>query len=400
MSRQDPHQEVAGSSQALTALLVFCPLATMLSVSAIISHASVQGGMGFGSRSSGGSMLMAPSSIRLVEVRWRVSQDPVVDIGGGSGADSDLFRVTGALRLDDGRIVVIDGGQRLMFFDQRGVWVQTVGRRGGGPGEFQGLEWIDVLQPDSLVVYDARLARASVFTEEGTFQRTISPSAPPGRSASPAFFGVLADGSFLARSRLRAAPLRGGAGLVRPNLMITHHDRSGAFLDSLFVVPGDEIAVIQGVLAQSPYARRTQFAVGPAEFYVATSDEFKITAYRPNGRVVRTVTRPYRAIPVTQADVRAVTPAGGLEIPAPSTFPVISSLLVDDAGRLWVNPFKKRSGDEVAVWSVFGASGELVADAEMPSRFSPTHIGDDLVVGVWLDSLDVEHVQVRTLLRP
>ena len=54
--------------------------------------------------------------------RYRVSDEPQLQIGSASDGESALYRVTAAVRLRDGRIVVANSGTReLKFFDSGGV---------------------------------------------------------------------------------------------------------------------------------------------------------------------------------------------------------------------------------------------------------------------------------------
>ena len=75
--------------------------------------------------------------------QWYLGSAPLIDIGGETGdPNSELYRVVGALRLDDGRIVIANGGShQLRFYDPSGGYVGAAGGRGDGPGEFQGIRW-------------------------------------------------------------------------------------------------------------------------------------------------------------------------------------------------------------------------------------------------------------------
>src|SRR5690606_18394752 len=63
---------------------------------------------------------------------WRIPDAPVVPIGAVEGeAHEQFFRITGILRLDDGRIVVADDGAReLRFYDAAGHFLSSAGRQG------------------------------------------------------------------------------------------------------------------------------------------------------------------------------------------------------------------------------------------------------------------------------
>ena len=74
---------------------------------------------------------------------------PEVTIGQLDGAEEYLFGSIRSIAVaDDGTIYVLDYyGQHVRVFDSLGVYVETLGRRGEGPGEFTSAEAIAVL-PD------------------------------------------------------------------------------------------------------------------------------------------------------------------------------------------------------------------------------------------------------------
>ena len=74
---------------------------------------------------------------------------PEVAIGGLDGPEEYLFGSIRSIAVaDDGTIYILDSqGQHVRVFDSLGVYVETLGRRGEGPGEFSEAEAIAVL-PD------------------------------------------------------------------------------------------------------------------------------------------------------------------------------------------------------------------------------------------------------------
>jgi hypothetical protein len=60
---------------------------------------------------------------------WSISADPTLSIGTLEGEEAyQLFRVSDAMRLDDGRIVVVNGGSNEMrVFDAAGVHLASWG---------------------------------------------------------------------------------------------------------------------------------------------------------------------------------------------------------------------------------------------------------------------------------
>lgn len=103
--------------------------------------------------------------------RWSLSEAPLLEIGVREGEEPyQLHRAQSAVRLDDGRIVVLNGGsQELRFFGPDGRFLFAVGREGEGPGELRYPTWLRKAGADSLLVWDQGMARVSFFNESGEF---------------------------------------------------------------------------------------------------------------------------------------------------------------------------------------------------------------------------------------
>lgn len=101
---------------------------------------------------------------------WRLSQEPILEIGVLEGEEAyQLFRVGGAVRLGDGRIVVANTGTRQMrVFGADGRFTQSFGGEGEGPGEFQWPSRIRKLGGDTLMVWDSEIQRITLMNGEGS----------------------------------------------------------------------------------------------------------------------------------------------------------------------------------------------------------------------------------------
>ena len=71
---------------------------------------------------------------------WEIGTQPTVSIGSVEGTEAfQLHRVDDALKLDDGRLVVANGGShQLLVFDEAGNYQTAWGQKGEGPGDFGG----------------------------------------------------------------------------------------------------------------------------------------------------------------------------------------------------------------------------------------------------------------------
>jgi hypothetical protein len=103
---------------------------------------------------------------------WVLSESPVLEIGVREGEEPyQLHRVRGSVRLEDGRIVVLNGGsQELRYYDSQGRFLKSVGAMGEGPAEFRDPAGLRRTSDGNLRVWDGSLMRLSIFGAEGAFQ--------------------------------------------------------------------------------------------------------------------------------------------------------------------------------------------------------------------------------------
>lgn len=100
---------------------------------------------------------------------FAIDPTPALEIGTSEGDPALEFnRMSGFRRLPDGRIVVADGATReLRWFAPDGRHLATLGRRGSGPGEFQGVVTLLPWAGDSLAAFDANLRRVTTLSHGG-----------------------------------------------------------------------------------------------------------------------------------------------------------------------------------------------------------------------------------------
>lgn len=381
-----------------------------------------------GGVSSAGPVVRDSAGVRIVENTvgtwsetdtWRVAPSPRVDIGGVEGDPTqELFGVRDAARLPDGRIVIAHyGSQELLFYDADGAHLLTAGGRGGGPGEFQAMSWLQVLG-DSIVVADRRPPTLSFFDLDGQFVRSVRFDANPA--------GVFADGTVLAtQTKFLEDPKDG---MMRPPSTLLRYSSDGETVDTIGSVTGNEGYMQVGnqsiTIMRLPFGRSTWTVVHGETFYVADNDRYQIDIYGSDGSLRSSIRKSLDNLVATEADLEAyiqgrLRDAGDNEArrqsaqamrryPMPETFPAFGSnvagrvatpVLVDDVGHLWVLEYN-RPGDETYRWSVFDPEGRLLGEVGFPGSLEPMHIGNDFVLGRWRDEMDVEHVRLYELIKP
>jgi hypothetical protein len=354
---------------------------------------------------------------------WRVSEQPLVEIGAEQGDEAyALYRVTGARRLADGRIVVANmGTHQLLFFDASGQFLSSSGREGGGPGEFQALVGLWALNDGSLLAYDMRQRRVSVFQANGSFLRSYQPSLDASQFGFANPIGPFSDGSLLVMvgsaggGKMREGPSRDPAFLI-------HLDDNGALVDTLAQIPGPEFyarsQTNQGgttfIAVPIIFGRVPQLAQGTDDFYAGSSDAYEIEHYTVEGRHERTIRLDRPAVEVDSENVDAFkraqldrTPEAQrrvleqrlADLPVAKTLPAHAQLVVDSENNLWVQDFPKVS-DERTSWAVFEPEGAWLGTVDMAPGFSVYQIGPDFVLGRWNDEVGVEHVMLYELIKP
>jgi hypothetical protein len=110
-----------------------------------------------------------PSGLWEGDASRRFELVPDISIGVDDGDENYVLgRVFDIATDSRGRILVLDNGfSRVQVYDSTGAYVQSIGRKGEGPGEFAFPTAIDVDVLDNL--YIASRGRISVFDRDGRF---------------------------------------------------------------------------------------------------------------------------------------------------------------------------------------------------------------------------------------
>lgn len=347
---------------------------------------------------------------------WRVSWEATLRIGVVNGEAAYQFnQIAGVGRLADGTVVVGDGGaQEVRFFGRDGRHLRTVGRSGEGPGEFTGLSVVGIGPSGRIWAYDFSLRRVSWFSPEGEMVGLTSlVMEPPVLNA----VGALPDGTFLLKQLWGATQVAGAAesGLRRDPVAWVRFDDEGALKDSVGSYPGREVYITdengRGVMSTPPFARNSVGTIRGDRVVVGAQESFELGEYGLGGELLRIVRIPGRVEEVGPAELEAYiqgrlanAPAErhpsirqSLEdMPTPKTLPAYGGMVSDSQGNLWVGAWA--IFPEVAsLWTVFDGEGVWLGEVELPTGFFPMDIGEDWILGVERDELEVEYVTLYPL---
>lgn len=350
---------------------------------------------------------------------WDVDSIRILVVGGMDAPESDqLFRVTGALRLPDGRFVLSNAGTKeIRILGPDGALLTTHGREGDGPGEFQAPMLLGLLAPDSLLVWDEGLRRISVLHLESGFARSYQ--IDWSGTGFPVARGMMTDGSvvmgggmsFNSDGGFPNGVIRPAStfGWVRPDGEEVHLGDFPAA--EMFARSSNEGFMAQGL----PFGRSSIAAAAPTGAWLGTADSYEVTYYGDSGapqRILR-LDAPLRAVSDAHVEayirvnidedtndenrrreLRAMT----REMPIPQHLPPYQALLVDSEGYLWVQDYQIPEGD-APTWTIFDGAGHVAGRLETPRRTRILEVGPDYILGRTRDELDVESLTVWSLKR-
>ncbi len=368
---------------------------------------------------------------------WTVEAEPLVEIGTVSGAPEYQFsEVVAAARLSTGDIVVADrGASELRSYEAAGTFQWSVGRFGEGPGEFESLDFVGTTIGDSLVTYDAGLMRAQLFDPAGGLARTFRVAITgdgAGAETTVADKAVaVVDGRLVVRFIEYGDEMP--TGIVRwPSERLAALDLGDGTVRSLMVLPGHEAHVrINGdrwshgwyVFAKGP-----EFAAAAGSLTVIDTEAWSVSLISPrDGTTSALFRRDVAPLEATAALVdlhldgiveiafpnpEAATPediAGFRRMwrdrPRAPTLPVLRSIHADAAGNLWLQPYYV-AGAEPPPFEIHAPDGTWLGSVSVPPGLQRAfvqyqapymEIGEDYILGVWTDDLDVQYVRMYEL---
>lgn len=417
----------------LTAVLLLLGCADAGRPEAAASCEAPLGTIGFARMDSAGVRVVANRTPAWdASAAPRVGAEPVLTIGVTEGdAAYEFGSVAAATRMSDGRIVVGDGQARqLKAFDDAGRFLETVGGRGSGPGEYRTIFAIVRAAGDTLWVNDPGNQRVNKLDPALALVETIPlrsipwsrrPAQPGGRPTTGRtqllVRGVFEDGSLLTTNRASRQVQLEVTNVSRDSLVLRRvHPGSGA-TDSLGLILGVqryEVFTHDGSVwfGDAPLGYGQSLAVSDDRYYTGDAYRFEIEERAPDGRLVGLIRLCEEPAAIDDAlieqviqerlaafppEVRADEEQALRAIPRPTMAPSFLDLRVDAAGRLWARDFTFPG--EAQLWKVFDREGRWLGEVETPPELAILEIGEDYLLGRHTNELDVQSVRVHALRR-
>ncbi len=343
-----------------------------------------------------------------------------------------LSSVVGLRELSDGRIMVSDPlGQAIMIIDMGSGVADTIGRSGGGPGEYQRPGDLYPWRGDSTILVDLGNTRFTFVGPDGGFGESMPLMSQEGdmmRFVMPAGTDGLGNIYFQARSFGLQTPGASGppdsAYIARWNLW----DKSS---DTVVVLKTPERKMQTGggnvMIATIPFSPQDDWAVAwDGRVAVARSTDFHVEWIEPNGSAVRGAAVVYDAVKISQADKdewleSRANPSGGMFIAiggdggtrtttAPSRGARFEGPQIDDddwpevkppfsagavsvtpEGNMWVRRHVKSGA--APEYDVFDAEGSRIYTIVLPQDSQLRGFGAEVVYITGSDEFDLQWLQ-------
>jgi hypothetical protein len=355
---------------------------------------------------------------------WSLAQVPDLSIGNLEGDTLyQLFRVTGAVRLADGRLAITDNGSwQLRIYAPDGSFLRSFGREGEGPGEFRNIQVMGTIGFDTLVVLDGRQRRVSrVHPEIGFLGQTVLPDEAGLAMHSNGMFGdgAIVFGGLVNWARGDDTPASGYERLTNPYCSVSLDGRGIIHFGDF---PGTEVVWTTSNLdgRESLAAAFVTFGLSPTamargkHLVLSTRDRYEVNVFDSSARLERVIRIDTPSQPVTQEhlegrleellsrlpspDLAPQVRVGFWDTPHAENMPAMESLLLDSEGYLWVED-KNLPGDTLRTWTVFDNEGVPITRLSLPMSNRVMEIGADYVLALFEDELGVEYVRFYPLNR-
>ena len=310
----------------------------------------------------------------LTEV-WRV--------GANERDDEVLFGLIKSIDVNsEGHIYVADWRYTSVYvFSETGEFMDEIGRRGRGPGEFWSVGSVSVGPDDFVYVFDSNLRRVTMFEPEehrliNSFTVVGSTYSSPSRIVGVAEHGIVI--SYI--SPFVAVNVPGVGPYDQRFEEVYIMDFKGAISESpILRTPYKEFIVTtdsEGGISVTPHPFGRDSFIRLASnnlLYAGWNESIDIRVVTLEGITQGSIRLDHTPVPITMADRNAYLasiPREGRRkrVSAanwPDTEPAFQTFTVDDRGRVWLKS-SSPAGASTAEWLIINDSGDLVGTAELP----------------------------------
>ncbi len=324
----------------------------------------------------GVKVIKNPAEPLYGEITFELEED--LSIGNEEDENYMLYGLVAFAVDSEGNIFVVDGGNyRIQKFDKNGNYLQTIGGRGQGPGEFEQLMWIQIDLKDRIYGYDSLRSNLHIFEKDGKFKETI-------RLSHYLFFisGIGDKGNILAQTYFYSQE-----GSTRDVVIM---GSKGKVIKRIASYPYELSPRIRNRMLSNPYSHTLHFypALDGSGVY-GHSSEYKLYVLDTSGETRFLIENNEKPEPITRKDMSELIDSylenqdksnrkdklNRNEVKKayvfPKNKPFFQRLMLDNEGRIYVKRFKLYDPeDRSEVYDLFSEEGYFIYRVKMPLPLS------------------------------
>lgn len=275
-------------------------------------------------------------------------------IGVKEGEEEYMFLEATRLDVDDEEnIYILDRkASKVRVYDKNGQFLRTIGKKGQGPGEFQGPRDIYITPQKEILVNDGSTRRLLFFALDGKFLR----------EASAGKMWLFLD------------PKVDSKGNIYASFMVLDEKPSSQlkkFKPNL--EPISDITLLE--MAKPPaldprFPRIHWFVMENDKLIWSVQTKYEFHILNAEGKLVRKIVKDYDPVDFTEEDKERVLerlyggkpPPSNVKLEWPKNQLAFMDVTVDDQGRLFVKTYERKEGDkETSYYDVFDREGRYIA---------------------------------------
>jgi len=257
------------------------------------------------------------------------------------------FHIPSDIATDEqGNIYILDAGNhRIQKFGPDGNYIETIGNRGQGPGEFYLPLSLDIDSRGYLYVSDPQNQRVQILKPDGTDYKTI-----PFHETPAGTIRLLKSGDMVMGKGGIVFSFGLGGGSQDPEKLMKILDTEGNILNEL----GEPVTYKDSFVNRM--GNNFRFAVDKNDsVYVSFEYQNRIEKYSPQGELLWKADRKLDySTDISKAKAQVKGKGGNLQVRAPQMNRCSMGVAVDAQGRVWVVTFKRQLKEEEQVQSSIG----------------------------------------------
>jgi hypothetical protein len=275
-----------------------------------------------------------PSEPLYGEITFNLEED--LRIGNEEDENCMFYDLVRIVINSEDEILVLDAGNcRVLKFDKDGNYIQTIGRKGQGPGEFEDPWAILLDSKDQIYIYDSRRRNIQVFDNDGNFKKVTK---PPSYTLH---LGTTKDGNIL---MIYTSP-------KEPTKSLILIDSEGNLIKTIASYTYQPSPSIKGHMLGNPYSHRLYFfPINTGGGIYGHSSIYRLFVLNPTGNLSHIIEIEKPPEPITKEDKDELI-NGYLEtqeqFPIGEKFPVREKLSRSELKRAYIFPKFKPFFNEI-----------------------------------------------------